>query len=574
MDLDFSKLKYPPNEYTKPIFLESEKKESDLVINAVAGGGKTTLLLSLTKLHPDASGIIIAFNRSIADELSNALPGNSGPSFGGEPSTEGWRAKTVHQAGNEVLKSNFDTKLEKWKTSNIIRSLTDPLRMEWKAKKKLRSEARKLVGLMKLTLTDPEDTDGLDRIIEHHGYGSKKNILKHTARTAYNQSLEVFKESGEIDFNDMIWLPIHLDLELPKYEYVFVDECQDLNKLQYEFSRRMLKEGGQAIYVGDPNQAIYGFAGANAESFDYILEESDAKSLPLSVCYRCDRKIISVAQELVPRIKPRKDAGEGETHAINERDLPILASEGDMVLCRLNSPLLTGCVRALRQGKRARIKGLDFGRQLTKKIEEIGPTGTYDPDRLKNAISIWEKHERRELVRNDASKSALQRIEDLAEAMRTCIDLFPNVGSVDHLKDEINFLFSDDDANYLWFSTIHKAKGLEAENIFIIEPNTLPLVFPESKEWELEQEYNLKYVAITRAKKRLIVAHKSEDWAEKGYGRDHSIFKSRLFGRAVRDKSVSKEQIEKRGKELFDKHGTIGSLSQLFTNREKYAVQT
>jgi superfamily I DNA/RNA helicase len=53
-------------------------------------------------------------------------------------------------------------------------------------------------------------------------------------------------------------------------------------------------------------------------------------------------------------------------------------------------------------------------------------------------------------------------------------------------------------------STVHKAKGLEADNVFIICPELLPMRMEGQQEWEYQQELNLKYVAVTRAKKRLV----------------------------------------------------------------------
>jgi superfamily I DNA/RNA helicase len=57
---------------------------------------------------------------------------------------------------------------------------------------------------------------------------------------------------------------------------------------------------------------------------------------------------------------------------------------------------------------------------------------------------------------------------------------------------------------------VHKAKGLEADRVIILLPDKLPLKFPRQKEWELKQEMNLKYVALTRAKKELIFVNLSE----------------------------------------------------------------
>ena len=60
-------------------------------------------------------------------------------------------------------------------------------------------------------------------------------------------------------------------------------------------------------------------------------------------------------------------------------------------------------------------------------------------------------------------------------------------------------------------STVHKAKGLEADNVYIICPDSLPMKFENQQEWEYAQEMNLKYVAVTRAKKKLVFVDVPEE---------------------------------------------------------------
>ena len=63
----------------------------------------------------------------------------------------------------------------------------------------------------------------------------------------------------------------------------------------------------------------------------------------------------------------------------------------------------------------------------------------------------------------------------------------------------------DGETDGVLLSSIHKAKGLEADRVFLIEPEGAPVPHPMAKQdWEIEQEWNLRYVAITRAKKELI----------------------------------------------------------------------
>jgi superfamily I DNA/RNA helicase len=86
-----------------------------------------------------------------------------------------------------------------------------------------------------------------------------------------------------------------------------------------------------------------------------------------------------------------------------------------------------------------------------------------------------------------------------------------SIENTTQLKSYINKIFSDEKIdNAVVLSTAHKAKGLEANRVMILLPNKLPLKFPHQLEWQEKQEYNLKYVAITRARKELIFVDLTE----------------------------------------------------------------
>ena len=84
------------------------------------------------------------------------------------------------------------------------------------------------------------------------------------------------------------------------------------------------------------------------------------------------------------------------------------------------------------------------------------------------------------------------------------------------MEDTIERLFADKYAA-IWLSTIHKAKGLESDNVFILKPSIMP--HPKArKSWEIVQENNMKYVAFTRAKNRLFFC-----WEQNEEGRPREM---------------------------------------------------
>jgi superfamily I DNA/RNA helicase len=106
----------------------------------------------------------------------------------------------------------------------------------------------------------------------------------------------------------------------------------------------------------------------------------------------------------------------------------------------------------------------------------------------------------------DAENSVL--IKTYEEKLGAIDALAVGLTSVQQVIDRITQIFSDE-KNGICLSSVHKAKGLEADRVFIIEPKTMPAPWVK-KEWEMEQEDNIHYVAITRARQELVYVPESE----------------------------------------------------------------
>jgi superfamily I DNA/RNA helicase len=204
--------------------------------------------------------------------------------------------------------------------------------------------------------------------------------------------------------------------------------------------------------------------------------------------------VIKHAQTIVPDIKALPDAPDGSV-----RDGNVLeeAETGDFVLCRTTMPLITLFFEFLNQQKKAIIKGSDIGKNL---IELIGKINNID-----KLISFWEtelatyRNElKKEGILNPNEHSGYTALED---KVMTLLYLAKKSNSVADLKHNIKIIFTDEIQGIV-LSTIHKIKGLEANRVFIIRPDLLPM--QTSKAWQAIQEKNLEYVAITRAKLDLI----------------------------------------------------------------------
>jgi DNA helicase-2/ATP-dependent DNA helicase PcrA len=292
----------------------------------------------------------------------------------------------------------------------------------------------------------------------------------------------------------MICFPYLFNLSCKKYDFIFVDEAQDLNSAQTDLILRSIKPNGRIIAVGDTAQAIYGFRGADTESILKLTKLLDATTLPLSISYRCPKSHIRLAQQYVPAIEAAPGAKEGKVINLSEDDLYKYIKPGDLAICRNNAPLVKPCLSLLKRGIKATIKGRDIGKNLATLVKNFRARTIPE---LKQLIDKWEDNE---IERASKKNQNPQLIEDKADCLYSFI---ANSGAKTpaQLIEYIKAIFSDDKAEIV-FSSIHKAKGLESKNVFFLQPSLIPSKYAE-QEWELIQEHNLYYVAITRAKESL-----------------------------------------------------------------------
>lgn len=281
------------SEHQTAVFDSIAAGESNLLVEAVAGSGKTTTILEglrhirraeSTLLSP--SVVFLAFNKGIAETLKAKCP----------PSVQ---CATFHALGLRALKRQLDSPrtrrkefVDGRKVGKIVFRMLD--RDDSDAGNIIR-----LVGLLKSTW--PKDRpENIARFYDLDFEEPKKAM--EVAERAYVRSLE---DLDSIDFDDMLFLPIALDAEFDQQEWVFVDEAQDTNNIQLEILSRLGQASAASnsdpryVFVGDRHQAIYGFRGANADSMDVIAKRFSTRSLPLSVSYRCPKNVVNEARKYI-----------------------------------------------------------------------------------------------------------------------------------------------------------------------------------------------------------------------------------------------------------------------------------
>lgn len=449
--------------------------------------------------------------------------------------------RTMHSTGlypvRKAFNLNGDNSINKYRVQEIICELvgadvrvlrqTDPLLLE---------ATEEVVGLCKLNLVgwqvNYEDNprfweDELDRLCAHYDVDLVDDNRRDRRKDVYalvprvlERCLDV-KRDGCIDYNDMVWLPVVLDLPMWQHDLLLVDESQDLNRAQQELAKRC---GRRLIFVGDKRQAIYGFAGADSESMDRLARdlansERGVVELPLTVTRRCGKAIVKEANTVVPDFHAHESNGEGKVSRAQYptrwrgrgadatcEELPDaqtyipLVADGDYIISRVNAPLVKQCFKFLKLGRKATIVGRDIGQGIIKTIKKLD---ALDVNELVAKITDWLQHEvAKERAKRHPSEARLITLQDKADCILCFCD---GATSVEGVLQKVESIFTDDTKMGVRLSSIHRVKGMEAKRVFFIRCKAAPCPHPMARsEWQREQENNLLYVGITRAIEELI----------------------------------------------------------------------
>lgn len=490
------------SKYQLDIFEEIKSGVGNLLVEACAGSGKTTTLINaLNNINENKKVLFCAFNTDIVKELEKKIG-----------KRENVEISTIHSLGRKIIRTNLrkDIELNEYKYNlQLYREIDNYCEKYQNVNKKNVHNINKLISLMRSNLACDEE-GGID-VIKKYGIVCNRSEL----RVAIDMIEWGMNNTDAIDYTDMIFLPNILNMQPWKcqYDYVFVDEAQDLSAAQLATVLKCQKINTRYIFVGDPNQAIYGFSGSDAESFEKIKNLPNMKLMPLSISYRCGKNIVKLAQNIVPSIQYEESNIDGEVKY--DADLSEI-KDGDMIICRNNAPLMDIYYNLLRQGKKCYVKGrgIDedengFGNNLIRLIESTN----IEPLNISlQEDGVFMRLCTKLVQLRDRMMAEYDIDEDIALGTIPCTNLIDkinilkiigeNFNTASELKEEIKKIFNNKNEEGISLSTVHKSKGLEADNVYIAFPSLMPSK-TATKKWEITQEYNLKYVAITRAKKTL-----------------------------------------------------------------------
>lgn len=499
--------------HQQAIFDFMRSGQGNAVVRATAGSGKTTTLVEVAKRLPeDLTVCFLAFSSDAANELKARLPAHM-------------KAQTVHAAGMAALgyylrKRNISRTIEPYKYHVLIKQQMDTLKLEFAVSDETLYETelylRELLKFARLNLINTKNPVNLRNLSLRYNLEPPTHVeLEDAAHEVLPQLLRVGAEQalqqGICDFGDMIYLPYHYgsyqsDMQPRCYDIVCVDEAQDYSPLALEFTMQMVKPDGRILFVGDPRQSIFGFAGADTDALDRIIEKTRATVLPLSITYRCPKRHVALAQNIAPEIEASPDAAEGRIYHIPDSLLEKFTHPSTLVLCRLNAPLIQSCLRLVQHGQKAYVRGANLPQDLERIANQLfqyndfsNYYGTIDAYRFTEAQRLLNR-----FGDNDHTQQRIAKLKDQGQCLVYLIEALTEQGmpSLERLNNLVKATFAEE-RDAVVFSTIHRAKGQEAQRVVILYPELMPVSYARTSEAALG-EACVMFVALTRAKQDLV----------------------------------------------------------------------
>ena len=526
-----------------------ENPQGNMIVEALAGSGKSStamLLLDDTK----TSDIYVAFNNSIATEFKEKI------------TNKNVKVSTIHSLAYSFMLYNVsrqykdgDVMYDKPKLDNLkVYKIIDDLikqnlrrYMTFEQKLFLRENFFNLYNLARLTMTNVHDANKISKLIEKHylfwDFSEEKenrdvvpsdSMIVTILSNLDAESVRQFEWDGIIDFTDMLYLTYHKivngEWKVPYWGYyhnIILDEAQDNNILQVSFLKLIKDKDGRYVFIQDFHQAIYFFSGADAYMAQKISQMfAPVEKFDLPVCYRCAKSHLDYVRRLYPEIdiKARDDAPEGEIETIEKYEIVDYIKPGDMVISRKNkwlgdviNDMISNGIKIFTEDKEmvASLKKLikpkqyptvmgqrnhlkaeikEYQRQLSKKRKEYSKAKENGDEKKEETLS-----EQLDVVTNLNTK--MDNIYLLEKISDSFINKYSSSSSSYKLIDYIDEILSTKPSkDAVRITSVHKAKGLEADNVFVLNQGK---VCQGAGSEQAQQERNLSYISLTRAKQNM-----------------------------------------------------------------------
>lgn len=604
--------------------------DGPVLVSAGAGSGKTRLLTYriaylITDKHVAPNKILaITFTNKAANEMKERISRVA-------PDGDMVMVSTFHSFCARMLRT-YSSFLTDYKENFTIFSDTDCARIMKDIFKQLNIDDESTKSNFKHNISViKNDNMSIDEFCNIYRYDRSIRDFERF----YNMYQQELKKNNAMDFDDLLINFYHListnqevlDSIQNRYTYFSVDEFQDTNKIQYEIIKLLASKTKNILIVGDEDQSIYGWRGANIDNiFNFTHDFLGTRIFKLEQNYRSTKKIIERANmiiknnqnRLAKKLYTENDDGTDVFYyqAMNEADeadfvVRQIVRSHEMgtpynemaILMRLNSlsrsfeeKLLNYNIPHIMYNgfkffERAEIKNVlayltaianpdddvSFNRIINFPKRGIGDTSieklleiaarnrthlkdvvmNYESEILPNSLKSKLKDlkailsdleskvgemnvydfftymlERTEILKsfdleNEQDYERYLNINSLNNSVKEYTDLNPEASIIDYLQSVTLYSAMDsDDGKGVVIATVHGAKGLEFDDVYVV--GCEEKIFPISRDDkdDLEEERRLMYVAITRAKKNLVLTSSSSRFL---YGKREYSVKSRFL---------------------------------------------
>ena len=449
-------------------WIESLRAEEPTFLSARAGTGKTATIVAGLKQGASEGWLnlrdttVVAFNKRNQEVLVERLEGEV---------EQGLQIATLHSLGYTALRSRLARlEVDEEKGWKILGKLG---KMKWTEKiDTLRAyKAMKILGGEWIT----------GKKIPSWVFGENPDLNDEKLWKVLEASEEMARSKGVIDFADMILLPWTWRLGLFNRSRVIVDEAQDLAPMDWDLLARSVSK---RWLVGDPFQRIYQFRDRmESGQIEAQLERLRIrKTLSLTKCWRCGWSIIEEAKLYVPDIKAGvENAGQVSSVATVDWTLEKPAT----ILSRSNQQLIRIGLELKESGRPVFFVGKEFRTRLKGILDSLKGDGRED------LLASLQGYYHKVIGRCGESEG----LKDACDALSWFIERY---GLRNRIEREMEKFFLANEVEGCWvLSTIHRAKGMEWDKVFVLDWDT-------SRDSE-EEIRNLRYVAITRAKEELVI---------------------------------------------------------------------
>lgn len=291
-------------------------KEASILVIAGAGSGKTkvlthriTHLIFKKKINP-GNILAVTFTNKAAQEMKNRIEFIS-KDISSSKIMKGLWMGTFHSICARILRQEID--VLGYDKNYVIYDKSDQLSMIRRCLKTLNLDSKKYSPNIISSIIDKAKNNLEDvEIFEYNALNYYKKIV---ARV-YKQYQEELFENNALDFNDLILLTVKLFKEKTeilenyqnKFKYILVDEYQDINFAQYQLVKLLSGKYNNLFVVGDPDQSIYKFRGADLSNIlKFEQDFPHSRVIKLEQNYRSTKVILEGAANLIKHNRNRKE---------------------------------------------------------------------------------------------------------------------------------------------------------------------------------------------------------------------------------------------------------------------------